>query len=88
MQDEINAAPTTPDLTYGQKAVGIAFNPSEGETHDAVHEAKAACAKLIDTVENTRTPNDSRFANTLKTGAVMALVHAQMMVVKVLTWKD
>lgn len=76
------------ELTYGQKLVGLAFNPSEGATHDAVHEAKTLAAKLIDMVENGRQPNDSRVKNSLTTAASMAVLAAQMAVVKVLTWKD
>lgn len=78
----------SPDLTYGQKAVGLTFNHAEGATHDDVHKVKQTFADLIDLVEGGRTPNDSRFANTLKTYAVGTLITAQMAVVKVLTWKD
>lgn len=74
-----------PDLTYGQQAVGLKFNPS-GD--DNVSKVKQSCADLIDLVESTRTPNDSRLANSLKTYAVTAVIAAQMAVVKVLTWKD
>lgn len=76
------------ELTYGEKAVGLNFNHAEGTTHDQVHEVKTTFAKLIDLVEGTRTPNDSRIANTLKTAAVQQLIYGQMIVVKVVTWKD
>lgn len=74
--------------TYGQKLVGLDFNHAEGELHDTVHEVKLHCAHLIDMVEDRRNPNDSRVKNSLTTAATMALVAAQMAVVKVLTWKD
>lgn len=76
------------DQTYGQKLVGLNFNHAEGETHDAVHEAKQHCADLIDMVNDRRAPNDSHIKNTLSTFAVTSLLAAQMAVVKVLTWKD
>ena len=76
------------ELSYGQKAVGLTFNPSEGDAHDKVAGVKQSCADLIDLVEGTRTPNDSRLANTLKTYAVTAVIAAQIAVVKVITWKD
>lgn len=73
------------ELTYGQKAVGLPFNPSGDER---VNMVKAIFADLIDTVEQERTPNDSRFKNTIITSGVTMLVNAQMIVVKILTWKD
>lgn len=76
------------EQTYGQKLVGLDFNHAEGQTHDAVHKAKQLCADLIDLVEDRRNPNDTRVKNSLTTAATMALVAAQMAVVKVLTWKD
>lgn len=76
------------EMTYGEKAVGLTFNHAEGETHDRVHEVKATFAKMIDLVEGERTPNDSRFKNTLLTAAVQQCVLAQMIVVKVITWKE
>jgi hypothetical protein len=39
-------------------------------------------------VEGGRTPNDSRLLNSLRTAATMALVTAQMAVVKVITWTE
>ena len=76
------------EQTYGQKLVGLSFNHAEGETHDAVHQAKQHCADLIDMVNDRRNPNDSHIKNTLSTFAVTSLLAAQMAVVKVLTWKD
>ena len=72
------------ELTYGEKAVGIDFNPSKDET---VARVKATFAELIDLVEGRRTPNDDRFKNTMITTTVSTLVTAQMFVVKVVTWK-
>lgn len=76
------------EMTYGEKAVGLTFNHAEGETHDQVREVKTTFAKLIDLIEGGRTPNDSRFKNSLQTAAVQNLVLAQMIVVKVITWKE
>lgn len=73
------------EKTYGQKAVGLEFNP---DGNKVVTDVKQQCADLIDLCESLRTPNDSRFKNTLITMAVTSVVAAQMAVVKVVTWKD
>ena len=79
---------TQREPTYGEKAVGLTFNHAEGVTHERVHEVKTIFAKLIDMVEGERTPNDSRFKNTIITSGVTMLLNAQMIVVKIITWKE
>ena len=77
--------------TFGEKAVGITFNPSGS---DEVHEAKMLAAKQIDLLEKVhiKLTNDSATTtwvrNVLRTQAFNALISAQMAVVKYLTWKD
>lgn len=77
--------------TFGEKAVGITFNPSGS---DEVHEAKMLAAKQIDLLEKVhiKLTNDSAnttwVRNVLRTQAFNALISAQMAVVKYLTWKD
>lgn len=78
-------ADTKRPLSYGEKAVGIQFNPS-GDAN--VNTAKQLSAQLIDLINDTRSPNDSRFLNGLATAAVNAVVTAQMLVVKVITWRE
>ncbi len=78
--------------TFGQKAVGLNFNPSG---NDKVDKAKQLCAELIDLVEedyNSKEAwsanNSSWTTNVLRTAAFNALIAAQMTVVKFLTWKN
>lgn len=73
------------NVTYGEKAVGLAFNPS-GD--DEVADAKRLCAKLIDQMDylrgNTTNPEVKRMASV----AITEIQTAQMWAVKALTWKD
>lgn len=80
------------EQTFGQKAVGLSFNPS-GD--DKVAKAKQLSADLIDLVEDhvkeiaeTRNTYGSWVFNVLRTTAFNAIIAAQMAVVKLLTWKD
>ena len=80
------------ELTFGQKAVGLTFNPS-GE--DNVTKAKQLIAEAIDLLEKDhaeKTDNgagtSTRIRELLKTAAFNAIIAAQMALVKYLTWKD
>ena len=73
------------EITYGQRAVGLSFNPSNDPK---VQEAKELCAKLIDLVVNSIVGDQSAFKADLNRRAVQDVVAAQMMAVKVLTWKE
>ncbi len=72
--------------TYGEKLVGLDFNPS-GDPK--VHRAKVLCAELADLAherfeaqENHTTLNETLFKHTIG-----EILNAQMNVVKVLTFK-
>lgn len=74
--------------TYGEKAVGLAFNPS-GD--DAVHQCKARFAAAIDQMDALRKQaNDagSREQARLASVAITDMQTAQMWAVKALTWRD
>ena len=78
--------------TFGEKAVGITFNPSSSEE---VHEAKMLAAKQIDLLEkvHNKVTDDGKamsswVRNVLRTQAFNLLVSAQMALVKYITWKD
>lgn len=77
--------------TFGEKAVGITFNPSGA---DEVYEAKMLAAKQIDLLEKIHikltndSANTSWVRNVLRTQAFNLLVSAQMALVKYITWKD
>jgi hypothetical protein len=83
-------------LSFGEKAVGLTFNPS-GD--DKVGQAKQMMANVIDLLEQDHqekvtnntgggVPSSSWVRNVLRTAAFNAVVTAQMAVVKYLTWKD
>lgn len=77
--------PPVPELSYGQKAVGITFNPS-GDPD--VSKVKDLCAQIIDLItapyQNAKqTPE--QYA--LFTHAVREVQSAQMWAVKALTYK-
>lgn len=90
-----------PDLTFGQRAVGITFNPSGDEF---VTRAKQLSAELIDIVEVKRQKDlaiadaltsetrqvhqQSWLSNVFRIAAFNAIIAAQMAVVKFLTYKD
>ena len=72
-------------LTFGEKAVGLTFNPS-GDP--AVNACKAEFAVIIDRMHDlrckTRDPEVIRMAGI----AITEAQTAQMWAVKALTWKD
>jgi hypothetical protein len=74
------------DLTFGQKAVGLTFNPS-GD--DAVARCKQTFADAIDQLDTMRhdsatSPEKKRLASI----AITELQGAQMWAVKAITWRD
>ena len=77
--------------TFGEKAVGITFNPSSS---DEVYDAKMLAAKQIDLLEKVHikltndSANTSWVRNVLRTQSFNLLVSAQMALVKYITWKD
>ena len=80
------------ELTFGQKAVGLTFNPS-GD--DNVTKAKQLMAEAIDLLEkdhDEKTDNGNMMSswtrNVFRTAAFNAIVAAQMALVKYLTWKN
>ncbi len=71
--------------TFGQKAVGLSFNPS-GD--DAVGKCKQGCADLIDQMNDLRASSASGEQKRLASVAITEMEGAQMRAVKALTWKD
>ena len=72
-------------MTFGQKAVGLNFNPS-GD--DAVGQCKQGFANEIDRMNHLRTFSDSPEQKRLASIAITELQGAQMWAVKAITWKD
>ena len=73
------------EQTYGQKAVGITFNPSND---DAIYTCKKRYADLIDEMNDLRANTDSQEQKRLCSVAITELQTAQMWSVKALTCKD
>jgi hypothetical protein len=75
----------TKELTFGEKLVGIEFNPSND---DKVAKAKmlfAEAANLLN--DHNNSTEDSRDKQRLFSHAVCEILNAQMNTVKVLTYK-
>ena len=82
------------ELTLGQKAVGLTFNPSGDET---ITRVKQLSAELIDIVEQKMEFNESTketgtrvswITNVFRTAAFNSVIAAQMAVVKFITYKE
>lgn len=71
--------------TFGQKAVGLSFNPSQSNEVDL---CKSNCAKLIDQMHKLRQTSESPEQRRLASVAITEMQTAQMWAVKALTWKD
>lgn len=79
------------ELTFGERAVGLTFNPSGDEK---VHKAKQLMADALDLLkeaEAEKTHNGNAIAsweaNVFRTNAFNKIVDAQMALVKYITWK-
>ena len=72
-------------LTFGEKAVGLNFNPS-GDPD--VHKCKMAYALLIDNLDAFRKVSQSVEASRMCSVAITGLQTSQMWAVKALTWRD
>lgn len=73
------------ELTFGQKAVGLNFNPS-GD--DAVGQVKQSYANIIDQLDFLRKTTESGEVKRLCSVGITEAQGAQMWAVKAITWKD
>ena len=74
------------ELTFGEKAVGLSFNPS-GDP--AVNNVKHGFAHLIDLMNDFRSlESTQQGAKRHASTAITQMEDAQMRAVKALTWKD
>ena len=72
-------------MTFGEKLVGLTFNPSGDQT---VYRVKEICAELADLLNYHADPNSERpLCRLLFDKAIGDILDAQMNVVKVLTFK-
>ena len=84
---EVGTTATRP-MTFGEKAVGLSFNPGGDEK---VNEVKKLYAQIIDLCADLRTPQSdnqvSNERNRLLSIAIIEAQGAQMWAVKAITWK-
>lgn len=74
---------TTRDLTYGEKAVGVTFNPGGSPAVDAL---KTEYAYIIDKLVAIRDGSDDPEQKRLASIAITEAQGAQMWAVKAVTW--
>lgn len=72
------------ELTYGEKAVGLTFNPSND---DAVAKCKAEYAQVIDRMNDLRNSTDNTEVKRMASVAITEAQTAQMWAVKAITWR-
>lgn len=82
--DTTNTKEQVSPLTYGQKAVGITFNPSG---NNKVNIIKTAYAHIIDNLDSMRDEGKSE-KNRLISIAITEAQAAQMWAVKAVTWQN
>lgn len=71
-------------MTYGEKAVGLTFNPSNDEN---VQKVKELYAQIIDLCNSLRTEAGQSEKGRLLSVAITEAQTAQMWAVKGVTWK-
>lgn len=85
--EKMNSSDSSPiaPMTFGEKLVGLTFNPSKD---DKVAVAKRLCAQLMDLVNSERENRETtQLENILYNHTVGEILNAQMNVVKLLTLK-
>ena len=75
----------TREQSFGEKAVGLSFNPSND---DLVSQIKARFAADIDEINALRLRTESQEVKRLASIAITEIQGAQMWAVKAATWKD
>ena len=71
-------------LTFGEKAVGLTFNPGG---HQAVNSIKTLSAALIDELNDMRNAVNSEESKAQFTIAIRSIQEGQMWGVKAATWQ-
>lgn len=74
----------TRELSFGEKAVGITFNPSKNLAVEAV---KRECADLIDRLNADRNSAEGAEKKRMFSIAITEIQSAQMWAVKAITWQ-
>lgn len=73
------------EQTFGQKAVGVSFNPSNDSAVDRI---KQIYANAIDEIDALRKSSESGEVKRMCSVAITETQTAQMWAVKAITWKD
>lgn len=76
--------PEQRELTFGEKAVGLTFNPGG---HAEVESIKRACADLVDALHTSRQFTESSDKKRMYSEAITAIQTGQMWGVKAATWQ-
>lgn len=71
-------------MTFGERAVGLSFNPSG---NPAVNELKTLCAALIDACQEAREETSDPEVKRMYSIAITEAQTAQMWSVKAATWR-
>lgn len=79
---------TERELTFGEKAVGLTFNPAAGDTHIAVNDIKEKAAAFIDKCNQLRDLTDNGEQKRMYSVAITEAQTAQMWAVKAVTWSN
>lgn len=74
----------TRELTFGEKAVGLTFNPSNNV---AVEACKRGFAAAIDQMNDLRAISDNPEVKRMASVAITEAQTAQMWAVKAITWR-
>jgi hypothetical protein len=72
------------EMTFGEQAVGLTFNPSND---DAVAKCKAEFAAVIDRMNDLRNSTNNTEIKRMASIAITEAQTAQMWAVKAITWK-
>lgn len=73
------------DLTFGERAVGLTFNPSNNPDVDRV---KRMFAEIIDEMDFLRSTTANNDVKRMAAVAITEAQTAQMWAVKAITWRD
>ena len=72
------------ELTFGERAVGLTFNPSQDP---AVYSCKSAFARVIDQMHDLRAASNDAEVKRMASVAITEAQTAQMWAVKAITWR-
>ena len=85
MTDKLEQPDVSKSMTFGEKLVGLTFNPSGDQKVQRIKELAAEMADLLEEVN--RTQESSYLGHTFYGGAIRRILDAQMYSVKFLTNK-